>query len=276
MVDKKGPDAGIFSQTFQNRLHFIILLAELISPGIRLVSGHVVMGVISGNDHKGRKNYFFWRIGTDFPYQIMNGGFRLNSAQKNIGMSLFLKHSVDPGVYGIYLVGGAVSHKNKSSIVKMLFKFLCNSADHCMRILLAGNQRRSESDRMKAVLKRKRLLFHDIIFDTVQNVGGLNDHVCDPVRFHLFHSLNYVGNIKIVALFQDRQDHLTCPGAVNTVIRKSLGNFFFNFFDSCFSGRLIACSETDGKNCFLCCLVHWKILRYSIPVYYTINFIFRE
>ena len=58
MVDKKLSDFRIFSQTLQDTFHGKTGLFELNFPGVFLLSGHVIGGMISGHDHKRSQDHF--------------------------------------------------------------------------------------------------------------------------------------------------------------------------------------------------------------------------
>ena len=190
MFHQKAADSGIFSQAFYHRLHLKPGGFKLAVPGFRIISCHIVLGVISGYDHKGSQNHLGRIIFFYHPHQAFHGRISLYRAKENIFVAFVLKGVIQGSVNRVGIMGGTVAHKYQHLILGKVRKFIGNCLDHCKIVFCAGEERIPEGDGVKIITVSQGVFFHQIIFDAVDHMGRLYQNVGNPVFFHLFHSFH--------------------------------------------------------------------------------------
>ena len=102
----------------------------------------------------------------------------------------------------------------------------------------------------------EHILFHQIIFDSVDDVGGLNNQLFDAVPDHGFHGLFYSVDRDTVPVFQFADDHLAGPGPVNRSVRIGFADISFDAVDGLFAGFVDAGAEAYDQNRFFRIFIH--------------------
>ena len=126
-----------------------------------------------------------------------------------------------------------------------------------MAVILCGEQRISERNGVEGIPEGEGVLLHSVIFNAVDHMGGLYQHIRDAVGCHLLHGLLYCGDNNVVTVFQLPYDHFAGPCPVDRVFGKCLSHGIFNGVNGDLSGVLMAGAEADCQDCFLCLCVHW-------------------
>ena len=188
----------------------------------------------------------------------MDGWISFDGSDKNIGVSGLFEFLIKSCIHGVYLMGCSMSHEYKSFCFFQIRKFCCYCVDCLWFIFRICKKRSSKCDFVKRFFIRKNFFFHNIILDTVQDMGRLNNHLPDPVCDHLFKSFLYSRNRIVISFFQNWDDKFTGPCTIDPMILKSVSNVLFNLFYSGFSGCFIAGSEAHDQNRFICLLIHKK------------------
>ena len=98
----------------------------------------------------------------------------------------------------------------------------------------------------------KGVLDHQVVFNSVDHMGGLYDHIGNAVGCHLIHSFYNIVDLDAVPFQKFFHDHLACPCPVYLIIRKRFGNGVFNGVNGLFTSFVIAGAETYDQNCFFC------------------------
>ena len=151
MFHQKAADSGIFSQAFYHRLHLKPGGFKLAVPGFRIISCHIVLGVISGYDHKGSQNHLGRIIFFYHPHQAFHGRISLYRAKENIFVAFVLKGVIQGSVNRVGIMGGTVAHKYQHLILGKVRKFIGNCLDHCKIVFCAGEERIPEGDGVKII-----------------------------------------------------------------------------------------------------------------------------
>lgn len=68
-------------------------------------------------------------------------------------------------------MGGAVAHEDKGFFFREILPVLHESADSFLDVLSAGQKRRAETDGIEVIGVSEHILFHQIIFDSVDDMG---------------------------------------------------------------------------------------------------------
>ena len=139
-------------------------------------------------------------------------------------MSGIFKTVIQSSINRVCVVFCSMSHQYKCSVRIHVPEFICNYPDDRLVIFFCCEKRISENNTGKTVTKRKRIGFHLIIFDTVDHMSRLYDHIGDTIQKHLFQSLLYRVDRKTVPLFQFGNDHFACPCTVGGTGRECIGN----------------------------------------------------
>ena len=153
-------------------------------------------------------------------------------------------------------MSGSVSHQYKNLILFQIRKFICNGSDHIQAVLFAGKQRIAEGNRVEILAIGKGIFLHQIVFNTIDHMSGLNQNIGDTVSAHLFHSLFYSIYMDLIPVLQFSNDHFAGPCPVKGIIRKGCLHFFFNSVNGYLAGIMVAGSEAYSQNCFFSVFSH--------------------
>ena len=114
MVHKEITHAGHFAQALEVGLHLETGGLELGSPGILLVPGQVVAGVVPGHHHQGLQPDFFDLVGLELGQQVVNAARAFHRGHEDQGVTFLergpcaFKNQVRPAV------GLSVAHEHHS------------------------------------------------------------------------------------------------------------------------------------------------------------------
>ena len=244
MFHKDLPDLGIFSKSLQYRGDFISFGRKTVHPGVRICTGQIVLCMVAGYDHERRQHDLFRMKAVGSPEKGVQGRIGFYSSKKNIFMSGIFKTVIQSSINRVCVVLCSMSHQYKCSVRIHVPEFICNYPDDRLVIFFCCEKRISENNTGKTVTKRKRIGFHLIIFDTVDHMSRLYDHIGDTIQKHLFQSFLYRVDRKTVPLFQFGNDHFACPCTVGGTGRECIGNIVLDGFDGKLTGVFIACAET--------------------------------
>ena len=105
----------------------------------------------------------------------------------------------------------------------------------------------------------EHILLHQIVFDTVDDMGRLNDQFSDAILDHGFHRFFYRVDRNPVPLFQLSDDHLAGPGTVDGSIRIGVPDIGLNAVNGLFTGFVDAGAEAHDQDRFFRMFLHkWK------------------
>ena len=117
------------------------------------------------------------------PEKGVQGRIGFYSSKKNIFMSGIFKTVIQSSINRVCVVFCSMSHQYKCSVRIHVPEFICNYPDDRLVIFFCCEKRISENNTGKTVTKRKRISFHLIIFDTVDHMSRLYDHIGDTIQF---------------------------------------------------------------------------------------------
>ena len=113
MPGKNIAYGGVFPQPFQYGMHGIPLALQHGFPGIRPGTGHVVLGVIAGDNHKGQKPHPPDLLPAQgFPYRVQMGE-AIHGSHADAFHIPVVQHREQMGVGCVGKVAGAMPHKDK-------------------------------------------------------------------------------------------------------------------------------------------------------------------
>ena len=150
----------------------------------------------------------------------------------------------------------AMSHQNKNLVFFQAGKFVCNGLDHIQAVLFAGKQRIAKGNGVKILPVGKGVLFHKIVFNTIDHMSWLNKNISDSISAHLLHGLFYRIYMDLIPVLQFSNDHFAGPCPVKGIIRKGCLHFFFNSVNGYLAGIMVAGSEAYSQNCFFSVFSH--------------------
>ena len=144
----------------------------------------------------------------------------------------------------------AMSHEHQHLAV---IKFcLCHDSMNSLLIVFhTAEQRLSHSDPLKQTHVFHQILHHPVIFNPVDDVGRLDDHVLDPIRRHTGQRLRYRINTDPLCTFQLADDHPACKCPVYVTFLESFFHFFLDHFYGLPHRIQMACPKAYNKDSFL-------------------------
>ena len=110
-----------------------------------------------------------------------NRRISLHGTDHDIGIAKILEGIIKSCISCVGIVCGAVAHKDQNLIFRESFPVFHESMDGVLDIISTGQKRRAETDRIKMTGVSEHILLHQIVFDTVDDMGRLNDQFSDAI-----------------------------------------------------------------------------------------------
>lgn len=252
MPDKQTADVRILSESSENTFHSETGGLETGTPGGFLGSRHVIAGMIPGYDQERSQNDPFRIFLGRNAEQRIYGRIGFHGSQEDVHMPLVFETVIQSGIDGIGIMGGAVSHEDQHIPGRQVRKFCQNSTDDGIAVLIRGKKRIPETDALEVFGEFHGIRFHLFIFNAVQNMGGLYDHIPDSVFLHPDHGFRYAVNFYMISFQEPFADNTAGPGPVDPAVRAGLADILFDDVNGQGSGLVDAGAETDHQDCFFC------------------------
>ena len=249
MLNDQLTDAGILAQTLQNAFHFVTGILEGSLPGVFLITGHIVGGMVAGHDHQGQQNNL---LGAGLLYQsenIIQRGIGFHGADEVIGVTGFGQLFLQVCVSSICLVMSTVTHVNDGSALLVILSGLFDQrSDQSIVVSRLGQHRCTDLEAVELVGIQGDLCDHIVIFRTGHHMSGLNHNFLDAVHDHAGHCLGHVVDLQALALFQNVNDRLSGKGTAHFVLGIGSLQSFLNRADGDVAGLVIAAAKADRQN----------------------------
>lgn len=117
MADDEAADSRIFAKSGQMAGYVISGIFAYAGPGFIGISGHIMDGVVSGNDHERSQvdsAYFLFRQPAK---DMIQRGISLYRPHIDVGVALLLKHIIKRRVGCIGVVVASVAHQDQDFVI---------------------------------------------------------------------------------------------------------------------------------------------------------------
>ena len=245
-------------------------------PGIVIGTGHVVVGMVTGDDHQRTQDNLGVAGGLDSLNDVLASGLlglALNGANEDILVAQVLHLGLHLAVGHLGDMGSAMAHEDKSSavlsgllgaLVAGLFQsgsdnslgngFLVGIDDGGIGADLTqhglGNH-----DGLDLVLVLLQSLAHLVVLSAVHQVGGLHNQSLHTVGNRTVHSLFHVIDLLAVTGLDVVDDDLCGEGAADGPVGESLGQSILNALDVFHTAVVEGSTEGDDQQLLLADLV---------------------
>ena len=143
----------------------------------------------------------------------------------------------------------AVAHEHQRSVRRArVFALGQQRLHHRFIILVGGQKRRAQRERVKLVFIRAYFLYHIVVLIAVHDVRGLHDDFLHAVGHQPVHGFGHVVDLEAVALGQDVNDGLRREGAAHFVVGIRGGDVGLNSADGGLAAVVVAGAEADHQN----------------------------
>ena len=149
-----------------------------------------------------------------------------------------------------------MSHEYNSGLAVIVgSSCVCDGFDHCLKVLIAGQQRRTKRNFLKAVLVSFQFILQIGVLMAVHQVGRLYDQVLDPVCSCAIQGFLYIVDLQSVTLFQLVDDDLAGKCTAYLVLGESIRNGILNGADGDVAAVVVACTKAHDHNGSICGLL---------------------
>ena len=249
MLHVDRADGRILAETLDHALDLVAGLGEGGLPGILLVAGHVVVGMVAGHHHQGLEDDLACAELGDLGEHVVDGGEALDGADEGVLIALGAHHGLQLAVAGVGEVLGAVAHEDQRHVLGADVLVI---GQHCIDdrvvVLQGGEQRLAHGEVVELIDVGGDLGHHVVVLIAVHQVGGLEDDPLHAVGHQALHGLGHVVGLDAVALRQNVDDGLGGEGAANLPIRVGGLDVGLNCADGELAVVVVAGAEADHED----------------------------
>ena len=240
----KIADGFQFSQALHDAFHFETFLFEYGFPGIFFIAGHVVIGVIAADDHERFEDDSLIAAFLSSRHDVVQGRSRFDGAHK----AVLQTHLVESALHGsIDAVGSSfrtMTHENDRGLAVVIgFGFFINCACDRYEIGVGRQQVLADRDAVERIGIFRCGRYDVLIFQTVHQVGRLDDDVLDAVVDRAVHRFFEVIDDFAVSVLHVIDNDLRGEASAHVKLRKCRSNILFDRADGESSGVVEAGAE---------------------------------
>ena len=252
MFDIELTDGLIFSQTAQLAFDRKAFLFKDRLPGILFVTCHVIIGMVTGNDHQGLQQDSFITACLHSGENIVQAGGGFYCTDIIIVITVCCQMILQILIDLVGIRAGTVAHEYDGCLSVIIFGCpLCNGLYHSFIVFLTGDQGDSDRQLIESVRVLGRLFHQIIIFMTIHHVGRLDDQL-----FYLIINCSLQGSFHVIDLYTIPLCHMLnndvgSKGPADRVVRESVFQGLLNGADGHTAAVIIAGTETDDQQFFV-------------------------
>ena len=265
MLDIDVPDGFVFSETLKDALDRIAGLLKFRLPGAFLIARHIVVGVISGDDHERLENDLLVPALLHQREKILESGRGFHGPDVVILEALVREKLLHLCIDLVGLGFRAVAHEadRRLSVIIRGCRVGDRSCDR-VKIRVVREERSGDFKMFEGIRILCDLVDEIRIFKAVHHeVGRLHDERLYIVGDGPVERFLYIVDLHLVAGFDMIDDDLAGKCAADAVFRKCLRKLLLDRADRESPAVIVACSEADDKKLLLADLirVQWIVER---------------
>ena len=183
VVNQQVLDGGQLAQALQHALHFITGSGEDAGPAFLVLQvGHVVVGMVPGDDHQGTQDDLGVAAGLHGLQHVIDAGLGFHGAHVVVGIALFGELCLHIGVDMVRIGLGAVAHEADGGLpVVILLGGFGDGLDDDVVVLVRGEDGITQGDNVELVGILGKLGLDVVVLKAIHQVGGLHIQLLDAV-----------------------------------------------------------------------------------------------
>ena len=183
MIHQQVLDGGQLAQALQHALHFITGSGEDAGPAFLVLQvGHVVVGMVPGDDHQGTQDDLGVAAGLHGLQHVIDAGLGFHGAHVVVGIALFGELCLHIGVDMVRIGLGAVAHEADGGLpVVILLGGFGDGLDDDVVVLVRGEDGITQGDNVELVGILGKLGLDVVVLKAIHQVGGLHIQLLDAV-----------------------------------------------------------------------------------------------
>ena len=220
-------------------------------PGLGIVLvGHVIVGVITGNDHHGTEDDLFIARVLHHLHHVFRQRRGLHGADEVVDVSGVLEYLLHLGIDAVGIGGGAVAHPAHGGLA--VLDGILGSVRHglgCLgKVVIAGQQGRADLNGLELI---GVLLLQQIaevaVLIAVHQVSGLDQQVLYAALYGAVQSLLHIVDLLAVPAVDMLDDDVGGEAAADVIVGESLLQVVLNGLDGGYPAVVEAGAEADNQ-----------------------------
>ena len=249
MLDVDLLDGFDLAKALQDRSDLKAFVGHEALPGVVLVTGHVVVGMVTGHDHQGLQDDGGEGIVLGIVHDVPDIGFRLDGADIVVLEALFVELRVQLLIDAVRIGFGAVAHEGDEGLAVVEgLGVLGDGFDDLVEVLVRGQERRTQFDGVELPLILVEFFLEVGVFVTVHQVGRLDDEGLDAVCHSAVEGLLNVVDGQVVSLFELVDDDLARERAADVILRVCFRDGIFDSADGLVAAVVVARAKADDQD----------------------------